>query len=516
LRWLVQIKRWVFVACVTMLLAAAGLDGAAKPVYGGVLRVELRAASITLNPSRWKAGSAEFAENERLAELVFDRLVTLDNYGRFQPALATEWSHDGNAKRWEFTLRAGVKFADGSALTSSDVVKALQPLLPRGLQILATANGVVFQSANAANDLLEMLASGPYFIYRDDGKGVLSGTGPFVLESSARATKAIEKVPADSDGGKAQQLRFRYNDGYWGGRPYLDAIDVTLGVPPLRALLDVQLGKADLAEISEDTARRAQQANLKLWISSPLTLFAVRFATRAKTPTEQAVREALSLSVDRNAMARVLLQKQAEPSSSLLPQWLSGYAFLFDAESNLERAKAIRGNLPANTVGAGQPLRLEIDGNNDLQRLIAERAVVNARAAGLTLQIVARSGARAGTDGVTGKTESEAQLVAWRYTSLSAREALQSAAAAWHWEVPEGGGLTDMDARYAWEKRMLEEKNLLPLVAVPDFAVSDARVRNWSASSWGEWRLADVWLDQKDAASAAGDASTKTEIGDRP
>jgi hypothetical protein len=41
-------------------------------------------------------------------------------------------------------------------------------------------------------------------------------------------------------------------------------------------------------------------------------------------------------SLDRKTMANALLQKQAEPASSLLPQWLSGYAFLFDMEPCLQ------------------------------------------------------------------------------------------------------------------------------------------------------------------------------------
>lgn len=165
-------------------------------------------------------------------------------------------------------------------------------------------------------------------------------------------------------------------------------------MPPLRALLDVQLGKADLAESSEDTARRAQQANLRLWASSPLTLYAVRFASRAKSATDQALREALSLSLERKALARVLLQRQAEPAESLLPQWLSGYASLFDEESNLERAKAIRASLPATAVGVAQPLQLSIDSSNDLLRLIGERVAVNARAAAYGADCFAKRCAR--------------------------------------------------------------------------------------------------------------------------
>src|SRR5262249_6174807 len=97
LRWLAAIERawWALAALGT---CAFGGHAAVRPQYGGVLRVELRAASVSLEPARWRAGSADFATSERLAALLFDRLVSLDNYGRFQPQLATEWTHDAAAK----------------------------------------------------------------------------------------------------------------------------------------------------------------------------------------------------------------------------------------------------------------------------------------------------------------------------------------------------------------------------------------------------------------------------------
>lgn len=121
------------------------------------------------------------ATAEKLGALVYDRLVALDNYGRFQPQLAAEWSHDAAFKRWQFALRAGVKFSDGSALTAADVAAALQPLLPATQQIQASGNTVVIQSNAPIPDLLEQLASGRYFIYRAQPDGTLLGTGPFFV-----------------------------------------------------------------------------------------------------------------------------------------------------------------------------------------------------------------------------------------------------------------------------------------------------------------------------------------------
>lgn len=490
---------WAAVAVVLWVAAAKGIR-AARPQYGGVLRVDLRATSATLLPAKWKAGSAEFASNERLAELVFDRLVTLDNYGRFQPGLATEWSHDGAAKKWQFTLRQGVKFSDGSVLTPGDVVTALQPLLPRGMQMTATTAGVSVQCPGATNDLLELLASGPYFIYKDSGNGLLRGTGPFVLESVSTSARDADKVNGDAAPAPPQKLRFRVNELCWSGRPYLDAVEVTLGVAPGRALLDLQLGKTDLGELSVDTMKRAEHSNVKCWATAPLTLYALKFSGEAKTANEQVLREAISLAVDRGAMARVLLQKQAEPSGAFLSQWLSGYAFLFDTESDVERAKELRAKLPGNAVGAAAALRISVDANNELSRLVAERIAVNARAAGLTLQTVKASGA---------KNDGDAQLMTWRYTTLSPRTSLENLAATLKWQIPEGGVPEEPDARYAWEKRMIDEKNLLPIVTVPDFAALAGQVRNWAPSPWGEWRLADVWLEQSEAG-------TKTPAGAKP
>jgi peptide/nickel transport system substrate-binding protein len=513
LRWPAAIRE----LCVALAICCAMVPAAAaatRPQYGGVLRVELRVASANLNPAKWKAGSTEFATNQRLAELLFDRLVTLDNYGRFQPQLATEWTHDAAAKRWQFTLRQGVKFSDGTALTAGDVVTALQVLFPRGMQVTASGGGIAIQCATPARDLLELLASGPYFVYRDSGSGLLRGTGPFVLESVSASVREPDQASGDGTS-QTQRLRFRYNDNCWNGRPYLDAIEVTLGVPPLKALLDLQLRKTDLGELSVDTAKRAQQTNLKCWSSAPLTLFVLKFSTDGKPEQEQRLREAISLSIDREAMAHVLLQKQAEAAASFLPQWLSGYAFLFETERNLERAKDLRGKLPSNFAGAAQPLRVTVEANNELSKLIAERVAVDARAAGLTLQTV-RAGARTSADVKASKSDVEVQLVALRYTSLSPREVLESLASSARRQAAEAGVPIEADARYAWEKRMREERTLLPLVAVPDFAAADGRIRNWAPSPWGEWRLADVWLDQGDSTNGSRDAAVKPPVGAKP
>ena len=495
-----------------MVVTTVALRASTAPRYGGTLRVELQAGKISLDPREWKEGSTEAAREEKLAGLIFERLVGLDNYGRFQGELATEWSHDAGFKRWQFTLRGGVKFSDGAVLSAADVVAALQPLLPGAQQISASGGGVVIQSGAAMPDLLEELASGRFFVYRVQADGALIGTGPFLVAGAADTigergaasgwTETAGTSAQRGGGAKLTHMRFRANEMAWSGRPFVDAIDVTVGVLPLRALFDLQLGKADLVEMSPDLVRRAAQENLRVWASAPVTLYGLRFDDGQAAASDAKLREAVARSLDPQTIAGVLLQKQAEPASALLPQWLSGYAFLFTMETNVERAKEIRAALPGNAAGGAEPLRLRVDAAGDVAKLLGERVAVNARQSSILIQIQNRAGQRVGATSSSGDAELAAglHLFAWRYSSLAPRVELESFAAAMN--VGDAAGAvssSDPEQLYARERHILDERRVVPLVVVPEFVGIGSNVRDWMPARWGEWRLADVWLEAPEA-----------------
>jgi Bacterial extracellular solute-binding proteins, family 5 Middle len=505
-----------FLSAVTHLLLGLPLPAATHPRYGGTLRVEVPSAAVSLDPREWQIGSLQSAANEKLAELVFERLVALDNYGRFQPVLATEWSHEAGNKRWRFVVRAGVRFSDGSALSAEDVVVALQPLLPPTAQISAAGNSLLVQSSVPVPDLLEQLASGRYFVYRVTEGGALRGTGPFVLaRAPAGAAPSEQKNSTPSGaappGGAASgtggaHLFFRANPDAWSGRPFVDGIDLTLGVPPLRAMFDLQLGKTDLVELAPDLVPRARQAKLRVWISDPVTLYGLRFDD-AEAASDARLREALSVTLDRGTMANVLLQKQAEPAAALLPQWLSGYALLFNVDTNLERAKELRRGIAPNSVGGSEPLRLRVDAPGDLAKLLAERVAVNAREASILVQLVNRPVVNGGPAvPAPSGSASGVHLFAWHYSSLSARAELESLFAAYNLTVPSEVNTTSSDHEqlYARERRILDERRVLPLILEAESVGLGPGVRDWMPARWGEWHLADVWLELPEPAAADG------------
>jgi ABC-type transport system substrate-binding protein len=465
------------------------------PRYGGTLRVELREAAISLDPRAWKPGMLESAANEKIASLVFDRLVTLDNYGHFQPQLASEWSHDASARRWQIRLRDGVKFSDDTPLTAAEVAAALQPLLPNGIQLSTPAgNTLVVQSASPLPDLLELLASGRYFVYRAQPDGTLVGTGPFFV---------AEASPATADGKNARYL-LKASENCWAGRPFVNAVELTLGFPALRRLLDLQLGKADLIEIAPELVRRAGQENLRVWASAPVITFGLRIDASPSAASNPRLREALFYSLDRTTMANVLLQRQAEPAAALLPQWLSGYAFLFNVDTSLERAKELRAALPANLAAAAEPLRLRVDAPGELPKLLAERVAVNARQAGMSVQVISRPVQHeAGAAMPPAESAASLHLFAWHVTSLSPRAELDALSRALGAAESAGADAASAEPEqiYARERKILEDRRVLPLVALPEYAGLSANVRNWLPARWGEWHLAEVWLDLPESAA---------------
>src|SRR5262249_58122861 len=90
-----------------------------------------------------------------------------------------------------------------------------------------------------------------------------------------------------------QSLVFSPNESCWAGRRFLSAVEVSYGVPPLRALFDLQVGRAELVELAPDIVRRATQSNTRVWASSPLTVYALRFEDSFPADSTKKLREAI-------------------------------------------------------------------------------------------------------------------------------------------------------------------------------------------------------------------------------
>jgi hypothetical protein len=193
---------------------------------------------------------------------------------------------------------------------------------------------------------------------------------------------------------------------------------------------------------------------------------------------------------------------------SFLPQWLSGYAFVFGAENTVERGKEISARTPG-APSTQPPLRLRVDAGGDLAKLIAERVAINARQAGSPIQIQARASVRDDSTGDAATVKSlesaTVRLVAWRYSSLSARAELRDMMSNLQLQTEVNEPTADhSEQTYEYERAQIAEYRLIPLVVVPRYIGLSARVRDWLPERWDAWHLADVWLDGKNSAMPSG------------
>jgi hypothetical protein len=260
---------------------------------------------------------------------------------------------------------------------------------------------------------------------------------------------------------------YEADDKAAGGRPFLDGVEVLLGRALRDQASDLDLGKADLVELSPSELRR-QPAGRRVWSSSPVRVLALVFATRFE---DARVREALALAVDRSAIYTVLLQRQGEISGALLPQWLSGYAFLFPAAADLGRARQLAQGARPITLGVSEVVA----------RPIAERIALNARDAGLAVSVTPQS------------ANADVVLLELRIASGDPAKALAKIGAALGVTVPRTESLEQV---YAAERALLEGFRVIPLIHLPDVYGVNPRVKGGPGiAPSGEWNFDSLWLE---------------------
>ncbi len=451
----------LFLLVAVSLCLAAAATASTRPHYGGTLRISVREAPASLDPA--DASPAGISALPGLSRLIFDTLVRLDPRGQAQPALSTSWQADPGNQRWQFNIRRGVTFQDGTAVTSDAVAASLRVANP-AWKIFASGEGVVVECDAPTSDLPAVLALPRYAIAKRGG-GKLAGSGPFAINRW--------------DPGKKLALIAR--DDYWDSRAFVDAIEIELGKSFHDQMISLDLGLADVVEVAPDQARHAVLEGRRVENSAPGEWMALVFSHDIQSAEEGKWRDALALSIDRTAINNVLLQGGGEPASTILPNWLTGYAFLFPAVVDLQRARQIRGET---RVRPGWSLAT--DAADPLSKVIAARIGLNALDAGLVL-----------LEPFTPPSNSkipDIRLVRMPLPSLDAQVALNELAASLGLPSPKFDG-DAASSLYAAESALLQSRRVIPLLHLRAATALSANVMGWQEDPDGAWHLPDVWLE---------------------
>ena len=316
----------------------------ALPAAAQTLNVATGGAFTSMDPHFHNLGP-----NNVITSYVFDPLVRFDRKYQPEASLAVSWK-TVNDTTWEFKLREGVKFTDGTPFTAEDVAftYARVPQVPNspGSFTFATkpitrveivdAHTIRLHSATPL-PLLAYNLSNVNIVSRKIGEGATTadynsmkaaiGTGPFRVTELAVGERVV----------------FERNDSWWGTRPVWVKViyrSITNGASRNAAL---QAGEIDIIDQVPPSDVEELRKNPKLAVvsmSGQRLIMLAPDASRAVTPfafdlqgkplpanplKDVRVRQALSLAINRDGIRDRVMDGFSVPTGQIMPEGASGY-----------------------------------------------------------------------------------------------------------------------------------------------------------------------------------------------
>lgn len=334
------------------LLAATGASSSAFGLRNAALAAEAdtlvwaRPTETTLYDPHASALSSAW----NVQQLVYESLVTLDDNLEVVPSLATAWEWQGN--KLVFTLRDGVKFANGRAMTQDDVVGSITRALgsagnPWGLilrNLKATTKvgnnqvAMEFDGPNRAA-LAAMTASLVCIVPMveaadktwDATNDKFMGTGPYLVESHVANDHWV----------------LVKNPNYWNaglpkiGKLVVKTIASTQGI--VAALTD---GTADVASFEGNPDASALLAGIANVTVAPqrqtaYSFLALNAVTEGSIFKDLKVRQAVALALDRKQIVDFAFAGQSVASYGYTQFKLGDDSKLPLYARDVEKAKAL-------------------------------------------------------------------------------------------------------------------------------------------------------------------------------
>ncbi len=381
----------------TLVAAAVAALTVGSVAHAETLRWARAGDSLTLDPHAQNEGPTH-----TLAHQMYEGLLQRDMSGEIIPALATDWAVTDDPTVWRFNLREGVTFHGGQELTADDVVFSFQrakmptsamkellasvaeirkvddltveivtegpnPLLPANLTNLF----VMDEGWTLENDSAEpqdIANGGDNYVAKNT-----NGTGAFVLESRVVDERTVLTA----------------NPDYWGKDDFPMEITELVYTPIQSAATRVAAllsGEVDfIQDVPVQDLDRVAQAD-GLMVATAAQNRVIFFGMNqgaddlendnidGENPfAKLEVRQAMNMAIDREAIKRVVMRDQSDPTGVIMPPFVNGWTEALDAtpEGDAAMAKEM-------IAAAGYPdgFTIQLDCPND--RYINDEAICQA------------------------------------------------------------------------------------------------------------------------------------------
>ncbi|MFL5690766.1 MAG: ABC transporter substrate-binding protein [Ktedonobacteraceae bacterium] len=350
----------LLICLVATLLTACGGGGTTttqpnKPTKAPASQQVYRSPIVASDISTFDPGQGTDLNSIAAIDMVFTGLVQMNDQLKVQPQLAKSWLTSSDGLTWTFTLKSGLKFSDGTPLTSKDVVysidRALSPTISNlnGVSLIylglikdsdkRTAGKVptlINDSLLTPNDttvVIKLNKSTAYFLqaltyptsyvveksvidkwglkWSDhlNDNGGQGGAGPFMVKSYDHAT-GIKFIP---------------NPNYYGAKPQLQEVDFPFVKDNTTNYQLYQTDQVDNTLIpsqylsgamsKKDQFRRIPE----LWINYYGMNYLVKPFDNIK------IRQALELAINKDVIVHSIWKDRYVATNHIVPNGMPGY-----------------------------------------------------------------------------------------------------------------------------------------------------------------------------------------------
>jgi peptide/nickel transport system substrate-binding protein len=324
------LMRWLGLGAATSLappglatiLEACSSSTAPAPKTGGTVSFAIANEPRVLNPP-----IHTLTDESTVMALIFNGLVRMNRHGLYDNELAESYRVEDGGKTYRFKLRTGLKWQDGSPLTSRDFLFTYQTYVdPRTktayqlgwdrIERVETPDEttVVYRMKEVFAPFLISVAAGPVLpqhvlagtqnIRRDPFNRNPVGSGPFKLKSWQTGSSILLEA----------------NANYWLGRPKLDQFLFKIVPEASTQIAQLQTRELDIVNVGEP----AQWDHVKAMHGVATTLYDdARYALVQLDEyvflKEVTVRQALDYATPKDDIIQAILRKLASPAVADVP-----------------------------------------------------------------------------------------------------------------------------------------------------------------------------------------------------
>lgn len=327
-------------------LALLGLSAAAAPAQAQHLTAAMAAPITSIDPHFYNA-----APNNGLALHVYERLVERTPTAQLAPGLAVSWTPIGDSI-WELKLRPGATWHDGSPVTPDDIAFTFSrvPNVPnspggfagmiRSITKVEPIDATTFRlhtSRPTPNLPIDMVSI--HIVSRKHGQGAATedynsgkaaiGTGPY-------------RMVRFTNGDRTELARY---EGWQGEKPAWERVTFRFIPNPGARVAALLAGDVDMIDVPPAADIPRLKADPKLSVVSIQGLRTIYIGLQRgrgapepfvtdtagkpldKSPFEDVrVRRALSIAINRQAIAERVMSGTADPTGQWLPPGTYSYA----------------------------------------------------------------------------------------------------------------------------------------------------------------------------------------------